>query len=153
MTTERRICVRGIIFKDGKLFAQRLKSKKTSKVNKFWSTPGGGLDPGEGLQAGLHREMIEETGITPQIGNLLLTQQFMDDGVEQLEFFYHIENADDYETINLAETTHGELEIEHFGFIDPKTESILPQPLQTMDIERYTTSNQPVVALDFLTEK
>ena len=57
------------------------------------------------------------------------------------------------ETINLAETSHGELEIEHFGFVDTKTETILPDLLQTIDLVRYTTSIQPVVTIDYLTEK
>ena len=152
MTQQRRICVRGIIFKDGKLFAQRLKNKQTGKVNEFLCTPGGGLDPGEGLHAGLHREMIEETGIAPQIGRLLLTQQFMDGDTEMLEFFFHIENADDYENINLADTTHGEIEIEHFGFVDPKSENVLPKLLQTMDLNEYTTTVQPVVVMDNFNE-
>jgi 8-oxo-dGTP diphosphatase len=29
----------------------------------FWATPGGGLDPGEDLEAGLRRELLEETGL------------------------------------------------------------------------------------------
>jgi len=30
----------------------------------FWSTPGGGVDPGESLTEAVHRELLEETGIT-----------------------------------------------------------------------------------------
>lgn len=149
MTQERRICVRGIIFKNGKLFAQRLKNKKTGNVNAFWSTPGGGLDPGENLETGLHREMIEETGIAPTIGRLLFIQQFMDDNVEQLEFFFHIENPDDYEAVDITNTSHGELEIAHFDFISP-TENLLPHPLQTIDIESYISEMKPVVIMNFL---
>jgi ADP-ribose pyrophosphatase YjhB (NUDIX family) len=29
----------------------------------FWTTPGGGLDPGEGFEDGLRRELREETGL------------------------------------------------------------------------------------------
>ena len=66
----RRVTVRGIIIKDGKLFAQRL-NKKGGGVNDYWCTPGGGLDDGESLYDGLTREMIEETGVKPVIGRLL----------------------------------------------------------------------------------
>lgn len=128
---KRRIAVRGIIYKNGKLFAQRLKN--TGGENNFWSTPGGGLDDGEHLVAGLHREMIEETGIAPHIGELLLIQQFHDGTQEQLEFFFFIKNADDYEQINLAQTSHGEIEVAEFGFIDPKKERVLPTKLQTLN--------------------
>ena len=153
MTQERRICVRGIIYKDGKLFTQRLKNKETGKVNKFWCTPGGGLDARESLHDGLHREMIEETGIAPVIGNLLLIQQFMDGDKELLEFFFHIKNADDYETINLAGTSHGELEIDNFGFVDPRKETVLPDTLQTLDLEKLITSPQPPIILNFFDKR
>jgi 8-oxo-dGTP pyrophosphatase MutT (NUDIX family) len=47
----RRVNVRAIIFKEGKLFAQQL--KVNGGINAFWSTPGGGLDPNESLIDGL----------------------------------------------------------------------------------------------------
>jgi len=140
MMAPRRINVRGIIYKDGKIFAQRLHDNN----GKFWSTPGGGLDPGESLIAGLHREMIEETAVAPKIGKLLFIQQF-DDGVkEQLEFFFLIENADDYSAVNLALASHGELEVDECEFIDPKTEVILPAFLQKVDMKEYTEHDRPV---------
>lgn len=139
---ERRINIRGIIYKDGKLFAQQL--KKTAGPSQFWSTPGGGLDPGESLADGLHREMMEETGIAPKIGKLLFVQQFDDGKREQLEFFFYIENADDYGTIDLTKTTHGEIEVDINDFIDPTSELILPAFLQTLDIQKYIDTDQPV---------
>lgn len=140
---ERRVNVRGIIFKDGRLFAQQLKNN--AGPHQFWCTPGGGLDPGESLGDGLHREMIEETGIAPHIGKLLFVQQFHDGKREQLEFFFHIENADDYETIDLSRTSHGEIEVDSYGFIDPKTEHLLPDFLKDVDIESYITATRPVL--------
>lgn len=140
--TIRRINTRGIIYKDGKIFAQQL--IKNSGSDNYWCTPGGGLDEGEALVDGLHREMIEETGIVPVIGKLLFIQQFHDGTKEQLEFFFHIENASDYEIINLSQTSHGELEIERCEFINPKTENILPAFLKVLDIAAYLTSNLPV---------
>ena len=54
---------------------------------------------GEGLLDGLRREMIEETGVKPEIGKLLFIQQFAESGEqsahgpnEQLEFFFLITN-------------------------------------------------------------
>ncbi len=139
----RRINVRGIIYKNGKIFAQKLKNKDGAR--NYWSTPGGGLDDGEDLLSGLHREMIEETGVVPQIGRLIFVQQFHDGEKEQLEFFFHITNADDYEKIDLASTSHGLIEVAKHGFIDPNVEIILPSGLQKFDFDKYTKSIEPVV--------
>jgi ADP-ribose pyrophosphatase YjhB (NUDIX family) len=141
---ERRIAVRGIIFKDGKLLCQKLTAYRRDNRD-FWCTPGGGLDIGEQLEDGLRREMIEETGIDPKIGRLLFMQQFSEDGKkEQMEFFFLIENPEDYMAINLEETTHGVLEIEQVEFINPKTEVVLPAFLQTIDLDHLTSVVEPV---------
>lgn len=140
----RRIATRAIIFKDGKLLCQRLTPGDNGEARTYWCTPGSGLDIGESLEAGLQREMIEETGIAAKIGRLLFVQQFSEDGEkEQMEFFFHVENPDDYETIDLANTSHGLLEIEHVEFIDPKKENVLPEFLQTLDIQHYIDTVQP----------
>ena len=138
---DRRITTRGIIYKNGKIFAQKL--KRGEGTTDYWCTPGGGLDPSESLHDGLVREMIEETGITPEIGKLLYVQQYREEnGREYLEFFYHITNVDDYETIDLANTTHGEIEVAEYGFIDPAKENILPKFLQTADIAKDIEAGQ-----------
>lgn len=130
----RRITTRGIIYKDGKIFAQRL--KRGAGEADFWCTPGGKLDPGEVFHDGLVREMIEETGVAPEVGALLYIQQFIeDDGIESIDLFYHIKNADDYDTdLDLSTTSHGDAEIARYGFIDPQAEHILPKFLQETDI-------------------
>lgn len=145
----RRITVRGIIIKDGKIFAQKL--KKNEGKRDFWCTPGGGLDDGESLRDGLYREMIEETGVAPVIGKLLYLQQFAEgDDQEFLEFFYHITNADDYEQIDLASTSHGELEIAEYGFIDPQEHVVLPKFLQETDIMQDIASYSGVKEFSYL---
>ena len=128
-------------YKNGKIFAQKL--KRGEGTTDYWCTPGGGLDPHESLQAGLVREMIEETGVSPEIGKLLYIQQYHEEnGREYLEFFYHITNVDDYETIDLASTTHGEIEVAEYGFIDPAQENILPAFLQSTDIAKDIETGQ-----------
>ncbi len=141
---KRRIGVRGIIFRDGKLLISML--CKNNEETGRWITPGGGLDPAESLESGLYREMVEETGITPKIGRLLFIQQFSsdrDDRDEELEFFFHIENSEDYEKVDLASATHG-FEHSRTEFIDPKTEVILPAFLQTIDIADYIKNQHSV---------
>ena len=142
---ERRVAVRGIIFKDGKLLCQKLTAYRRNDRD-FWCTPGGGLDMGELLEDGLRREMIEETGIEPKVGRLLFVQQFTEDGKkEQMEFFFLIENPEDYETIDLAATTHGVEEVEEVEFIDPKEHIVLPDFLQKIDLKNYVETVRPVL--------
>src|SRR5664279_2877896 len=136
MTLPRRVAVRGIIYKDGKLLCQQ-QTAKNGVLPDYRCTPGGGLDDGESLYQGLQREMIEEMGIAPKIGKLLFIQQFHGDGKEQMEFFFHIENPEDYTSIDLASTSHGLIETESVEFVDPRAEKVLPAFLQTIDIEKY----------------
>ena len=147
MGEARRVCVRGLIYKDGKLFGQKL----LNSSGDWWCTPGGGVDPIESLHDALTRELIEETGIKPVIGRLILVQQFKTKGHtshgedEQLEFFFLIENASDYDVINLENTTHGKLEVADYGFVDPTEKNMLPAILQTDEITEALTNNQPVI--------
>ena len=95
------------------------------------------MDDGEDLLSGLRREMIEETGIEPRIGRLIFVQQFNDDEKERLEFFFQIENADDYMKIYLENTSHGLIEVSKYGFVDPKVEILLPNDLRDIEFEQY----------------
>lgn len=147
MREARRVCVRGLIYKNGKLFGQRLHNANGD----WWCTPGGGIDPLESLHDALTREMIEETGVKPTIGRLVLVQQFATHGKtshgedEQLEFFFLIENADDYRVIDLGHTSHGMLEVAEFGFVDPSEKNMLPTILQTPEISDALANERPVI--------
>lgn len=147
---KRRLTVRGIIFKDNMLLAQQLTADHHGVNRDFWCTPGGGLDEDESIIDGLKREMVEETGIIPEIGRLLFIQQFFDGENEQVEFFFHIKNANDFENINLSQTTHGLAEIKNVGFIDPKTSWVLPKFLTEIDIKDYVDNQKDVLVINNL---
>lgn len=93
--TINRVAVRGIIWLDGKLFLQR-NTHSNGSVNNFWSLPGGKLEDGESLTKGLKRELLEECGVEPKVGRLLSVQQFVSDLGESLEFFFVIDNPNDF---------------------------------------------------------
>jgi ADP-ribose pyrophosphatase YjhB (NUDIX family) len=150
---ERRLAVRGIIFKNGKLLCARLKfSESTSSAVQFWCVPGGGLDSGESLKDCLTREMIEETGIKPLIGELLFVQQYVASKSkrEELEFFFNVLNPDDYLNIDLSKTTHGDLEIEEIGFQDPGSINLLPKFLTRENIVAQIEKRLPTKFYSYL---
>lgn len=132
----RRISVRGVVLHEGKLLCVRLKAYKEhlKRDNSYWCLPGGGLDDGEALVDGVKREMLEETGVEAQVGDLLYVQQFSHGEKDYLEFFFHITNSQDYIDIDLAKSTHGETEIEEIEFVDPKTVRVLPEFLATENL-------------------
>lgn len=132
----RRISVRGIVMHEGKLLCVRLRPTFAAPQNNtFWCTPGGGLDPGESIEDGLVREFIEETGIRPEIGNLLYVQQYKDEHGEYLEFFFAVTNVDDYLHIDLQSTTHGMQEIQDVEFVEASTVRVLPAFLSERDLD------------------
>lgn len=140
----RRIAVRGIILKNGCLLCVKLKDKDGQSLD-FWCVPGGGVDDKEALIPGLEREIIEETGIKPVIGNLLFVQQFAQGETEHLEFFFRIDNTDDFTQVDLSKTTHGQAEIAKFAFIDPSKHRVLPLFLQTEDLTAVGSMTAPKI--------
>lgn len=149
---KRKITARAIILDDdGKLFCVRLKGYGGKNERDFWCLPGGGMYPAEPIVQTLRREMIEETGIKAQVGNLLYIQQFVENpGEEQLEFFFHVTNTDDYKDIDISGASHAEEEIAEYGFVDPKAGNILPEFLTTEDIAAHIASNSPTKIFNYL---
>ena len=110
--------VRGIVVHDGKLLSFRL----APPADTFWCLPGGRVEPnGEDLYQSMEREMVEETGIKPDIGKLLFVHQFFgNDDKIRIEFFFEIKNGADYLNIDLSKTTHG-FELTETAFLEPAT--------------------------------
>jgi ADP-ribose pyrophosphatase YjhB (NUDIX family) len=142
---KRQIKVRGIAVLDGKLLCVQLTpyNNITAEREPYWCLPGGGVEDQEGLQVALEREMVEELGVTPKVSRLLYVQQFAYKGVDYLEFFFHIENPEDYQNVDLTTTKYGQREISAVDFVDPKTAHILPEFLTTEDLPAFIASSQP----------
>ncbi len=144
----RHVSVRGIAVLDGKLLCVRLKPYPGAIVGQydFWCLPGGGADDQEPLLDAFRREMVEELGIEPIIGRLLYVHQFLvkEKNKDFVEFFFNIENPEDYLRVDLTKTTHGTKEIEKVEFVDPANTHILPEFLSTENLNEFITTEQPV---------
>ena len=140
----RRVAVRAVIEKDGKLLLVRLKPYENALGNDFWCTIGGTVDVGEPLIPALKREIMEETGKKADVGNLLYVQQFKANDMEHVEFFFHVTNSNDFTTIDLSKTTHGQKEIAEIEFVDPSTVHVLPEFLVAEDISKLESNNTKI---------
>lgn len=142
----RRVAVRAIVMDGDKLFCVRHKAYAGMAERTFWCTPGGGVDEGEELKEALKREIVEEVGIKPEVGNLLYIQQFTDKekGQKQLEFFFHVTNTPDFLAVDAQTASHYDIEIEEFDFIGKsENKEILPKFLLEEDIQAHIKSNSP----------
>ncbi len=60
-------------------------------------------------------------------------QQYLHKDNENIELFFGIKNVDDYIDIDLSKTTHGAEEIAEIGYIDTKSNNVLPKFLTEID--------------------
>ena len=150
----RRVTVRAIILHEDKLLCVQQKPYSAISASMVqtnsWATPGGGLDVGEAILAGLEREIIEELGVKPIVGNLLYVQQFAHKEEEQLELFFNIINPQAFLNIDLSKTTHGDTEIKTAEFIEPATSPILPKFLTTENLIEKANGNTPPTIFSYL---
>ncbi|MBD3270656.1 NUDIX domain-containing protein, partial [Candidatus Peregrinibacteria bacterium] len=65
----------------------------TKSTGRYW-LPGGGLNPGESLEEGMRREVMEEAGIEIEIGEMVKFKEIffyyepLDEAYHTLAFFY-----------------------------------------------------------------
>ena len=128
------IRVRAIICHEDKLLLVKHKDHNGWPYD-TWVLPGGKVDEGEFITDAIKREMIEETGIEPEVGRLLYVHQFArNKKADGPEFFFEVLNGYDYINVDLSKTTHGKLEIAEIGFHDPSTiAGVLPEFLASLD--------------------
>lgn len=83
-----RVRVCGICIQDHKLLLVR--HAKTLANDMFWAPPGGGLQFGESMQQCLKREFKEETGLEVEINRFLFVNEFLNDPLHAVEFFFEV---------------------------------------------------------------
>jgi ADP-ribose pyrophosphatase YjhB (NUDIX family) len=112
------VTTRALAVHDGKLLVCH-----QSHDDSFFALPGGKLQVGETIAAGLTRELLEETGIRAQVGELLIINEWVGASNHRLEFFCWIRNAADFAAADLATASHGH-EISDLMFADPTTPQV-----------------------------
>lgn len=131
----RNISVRGVIVNQDKIFLVRMHE------NSYFCLPGGRVEEGEDLLTALNREIVEELGQKPKIGNLLVVHQYkQDDRYTPPDFWFHITNGEDFLDINIKATTHGEAELAQWGFTNIDDVSVLPVELKGL-MKEFKESN------------
>lgn len=149
---KRRINVRAIVWRDGKLLAVKHKNEDGSPAE-YWALPGGGLDPMESLQDAVAREIFEELGVHAKVGPLMCTQQFRSkrrDFDEEFELFFKVEDSPAFDSIDLSATSHGADELADVAFVDPRRVPILPEFLGTADLAVLASTKTPVLVANNL---
>lgn len=145
---KRRVNVRGVVLRDGKILAVKHKNEKGEEAD-YWATPGGGLESMESFADCIEREFFEELGIKVKPGKLLFVQQFVsdrDEWEEELELFFQVEDSSEFDHVDLTKTSHGALELSRVEFVDPKNLYILPSFLSEVDVKAYTDGkNSPYI--------
>lgn len=142
----RRIAVRGIAMSNGKLLCTKLRpyNNLVEPGAEWWCLPGGTVEQGEDITEALVREFCEETGIVPVIGRLLYVHQFVHKDTEHLEFFFRIENPEDFLFVDLSKTTHGKDEVEVIDYRDLKNTVVLPSFLINESLNTNADLNKSV---------
>jgi ADP-ribose pyrophosphatase YjhB (NUDIX family) len=114
---------RGVILHEGKLLVV-----KHAKDAGFYALPGGHLDFGEDVKECLEREIIEELGVKPEIGQLLYVHTFVDEnGIQPMEFFFEVKNGKDYLDTEKLTRSHA-FELSEIRWVSPSDDiKILPE--------------------------
>lgn len=121
--------VRAIIEHNGLLLAV----KNVVSQSDFYCLPGGGVEPGESILEALERELVEELGVRPVIGNLLYIQQIANFNNSGERYglpglIFHVTNGADYYGKDYKHATHAH-ELTVAEFVLPNTVDLKPQEI------------------------
>ncbi|MDD2515653.1 MAG: NUDIX hydrolase [Candidatus Gracilibacteria bacterium] len=123
-----RIKSRGVILDDDKIFLVEIAQLG------FYCLPGGKMEEGETTKQCIEREIFEELGVKPQVGQLIYIQEFFDeDGKIVIDFWYLITNSEDFKNIDLLKVSHG-FEIGKYGFYDLNEVNFIYKPIELKDV-------------------
>jgi integral membrane protein len=140
LASYRQLIVRGVIVRKGKLLATQ------PQDSGYWYLPGGVTEANETADVALQRIITQHTGIKPRVGRLVYVWQHKHNKVQQLELFFVITNAEDYQRIDLSATKRGHKDLDDISFVRPgKVPDLQPKFLQTITLPQPTTSSKDTV--------
>ncbi len=85
-----RLGIKAFIVREGKILIVKEKVKRFGKETIIYDVPGGGIDPGENLEAALKREVMEEVGLQIEIGKPVGNWDFIIPSFEDPKSNVHI---------------------------------------------------------------
>lgn len=121
---------RGIILNGDKLLVV-----KHSQKDDYYALPGGHLEFGEDIRVCMIREIKEELGIEPILGNLLYVHNYKEgrdesDSIHSVEFFFEIKNGKDYANCEKLSRSHSH-ELAEIRWVDiDENVNILPEQIK-----------------------
>ena len=120
----KKITCRGIFLHEGKILVV-----KHLPENNWYALAGGTFENNETFDECVKREIYEELWVLPEVGNIAYIHEFWDPKKNSyiLEFFYIINNPQDFLKIDLSKTSHG-FEICELKWIDPESASEILMP-------------------------
>jgi len=83
-----RIRACGVLRRGDQLLCLNMYSPVTKQA--VWTFPGGGVEVGESLNEAVQREFIEETGLTIEVGELLLINELIQAPFHAIEFYFAV---------------------------------------------------------------
>ena len=132
---------RAIIIKDGQMLVVN-----QNIHHNFWALPGGKLEFGETPIECMKRELLEELGVTAQVGQLLYVSTFTEAEIQKhhVEFIFQIDNPEDF-TDQLDLTATHAFELSELAWLVPNSDkmALRPNQIQT-DFDQGKLGRLPV---------
>lgn len=134
-----KIRCRAIIIEDSKIFL----TVPSLAKEPFYCLPGWKLDEGERLEECIKREVFEELWVNAVVWDMIYVNEFINYTWElNIDFWYLIENIEDFKNLDLSKTSHWKLEILEYWFYDlsklnkPLKPEFLPEILKELNSEK-----------------
>ncbi len=134
----REISVRAVIVQQSQLLVVQ------PKDSGYWYLPGGYLRENETVKTALKNIVTEQTGIVPDIGQLLYIVQARHKKTEQLELYFRIRNTADYQEKSLLSSIKKLKTVDEISYIHPEAnDGLMPEFLRSEPVITHAQQKNP----------